>query len=403
MALGALIGAYQEDDAGGLRALLPLAGHTLIEYQARCLAALGAAPLLVLVERVPVALNEAFERLRGEGIAVIVVSDGAEAASRFEAGSDVILLADGIAPDIGDVERLGEPDAASSAPVREPIILTVADDEAHQRFERIDGSHRWAGLARLPASLVGATAAMIGDWDFQSTLLRRAVQAGARLVPAAAGDGAGPIIAEGDTMAGYERRLLLASRGARSDWVSRFVLPLAEELATERLMETRLRPEWLVRAALALTLGAALALTRGWLWQGLVALLLATPLDLVARRIALLRLRPLRASFVAQRALWPAGGLALLALGWFEARHGGGWGAALAALAAAAFAEAMRIERRSTEPPGAIWLFSRRAAIWAAIPFALGGWWNAYLALLALYAAVSFFLAQHVHHRVARD
>ena len=31
MALGALIGAYQEDEAGGLRALLPLAGQTLIE------------------------------------------------------------------------------------------------------------------------------------------------------------------------------------------------------------------------------------------------------------------------------------------------------------------------------------------------------------------------------------
>ena len=66
MALGALIGAYQEDDAGGLRALLPLAGRTLVEYQARCLAAAGAAPIVVLVERIPTALNDAFERLRGE-------------------------------------------------------------------------------------------------------------------------------------------------------------------------------------------------------------------------------------------------------------------------------------------------------------------------------------------------
>ena len=57
MALGALIGAYQEDGEGGLRALLPLAGRTLIEYQARCLAAAGTAPLTVLVERVPPALN----------------------------------------------------------------------------------------------------------------------------------------------------------------------------------------------------------------------------------------------------------------------------------------------------------------------------------------------------------
>ena len=42
MALGALIGAYQEDDSGGIRALLPLAGRTLVEYQVRCAAAAGA-------------------------------------------------------------------------------------------------------------------------------------------------------------------------------------------------------------------------------------------------------------------------------------------------------------------------------------------------------------------------
>jgi len=401
MALGALIGAYQEDESGGLRALLPLAGQTLIEYQARCLAALGAAPLLVLVERIPVALNDAFERLRGEGIAVVAVSDGAEAASRFEAGTEVILLADGIAPDMNDVGRLGDRDGADGN--EGAIILTVPDDEAHEAFERIDATHRWAGLARLPAGLVGATAAMIGDWDLQSTLLRRAVQSGARLAPAASGEGAGPFMADGDSMAGYERRLLVASRGARSDVVSRFILPLVEEVATERLMETRIRPEWLVRAAVALTLGAALAFTRGWQWQGLVALLLATPLDLVARRIALLRLRPLSPSLPAKRMLWPAAGIALLGLGWYEALHGGGWGAMVAALAAALFAEAMRIERRSTEPPGKLFLFSRRTAIWAAIPFALGGWWNLYLALLAAYAATSFFLVQHVHHRVARD
>jgi CheY-like chemotaxis protein len=401
MALGALIGAYQEDESGGLRALLPLAGQTLIEFQARCLAAVGAAPLLVLVERVPVALNDAFERLRGEGIAVVAVSDGAEAASRFEAGTEVLLLADGIAPDMNDVGRLGDLDGADGNDGS--LVLTVPDDDEHRGFERIDASHRWAGLARLPAGLVGATAAMIGDWDLQSTLLRRAVQSGARLVPAASGEGAGPFLADGDAMAGYERRLLVASRGARSDLVSRFILPLVEEMATERLMETRLRPEWLVRAALVLTIGAALAFTRGWLWQGLVALLLATPLDLVARRIALLRLRPLSPGSPAKKSLWPAAGLALIGLGWFEARHGGGWGAMVAALAAAAFAEAMRIERRSTEPPGKLYLFSRRTAIWAAIPFALGGWWNLYLALLAVYAAASFFLAQHVHHRVARD
>src|SRR4029079_331813 len=50
MAVGALIGAYQEDDSGGLRALLPLAGRTLVEYQVRCASAAGAAPLAVVGE-----------------------------------------------------------------------------------------------------------------------------------------------------------------------------------------------------------------------------------------------------------------------------------------------------------------------------------------------------------------
>ena len=62
MAIGALIGAYQEDDSGGLRALLPLAGRTLLEYQVRCAAAAGAAPVVVVVERVPQALQDAYSR-----------------------------------------------------------------------------------------------------------------------------------------------------------------------------------------------------------------------------------------------------------------------------------------------------------------------------------------------------
>ena len=98
MAVGALIGAYQEDDSGSLRALLPLSGRTLLEYQVRCAAAAGAAPIIVVVERVPQALQDAFERLRLDGVGIFPVSDVAEAVSRFEAGSMIILIGDGVAP-----------------------------------------------------------------------------------------------------------------------------------------------------------------------------------------------------------------------------------------------------------------------------------------------------------------
>jgi hypothetical protein len=396
MALGALIGAYQEDQAGGLRALLPLAGRTLLEYQARCAAASGAAPIVVLVERVPILLQDAFERLRQEGITVIPVSDGNEAAARFEAGTLILEIADGIALDIGDIARLVELD--------QPAIATLPDDEAHDAYERIDSVSRWAGVALVEASTLGSTAAMLGDWDLQSTLLRRAVQSGARLIRLD-GPGGGPLLADSaDALGGFERRLLLASRGARRDVASRYLLPLIEEFATEQMMETRIRPEWLVGAALTLTLSAAFAFTRGWLWPALGLLLLSTPLDLVAARLGTLRLKPLSRSLWTRRSLWPAAGLALVALGWFCYRHGdGGWGALMAAFTAAGFAQAHRVELGGEEPAFRHWLFARRNAIFAALPFAVLGWWNALLAALALYAAVSFFLVQHLRHGVQRD
>jgi hypothetical protein len=393
MAVGALIGAYQEDDSGALRALLPLAGRTLVEYQARCAAAAGAAPIVVIVEQVPQALQDAFERLRLDSIGVFPVSEINEAISRFEAGSPILLIGDGIAPPIELVTGIAE--RADSA------VAVVPDDEQHQAYERIDAGSRWAGVAMVDAHLLGSTAAMLGDWDIQSTLLRRAIQEGALRIQAADAGGE-PLLAESaDQLADFQRVLIHASRGARTDFASRYLLAPVEDFATERLMETPVRPLWLVWAALALTLGGAICFTRGWLGAGLVLLLLSTPLDLIAGRLASLRLKPLPAKMFSRQALWPAAGLALLAIGLWEMRHGTGWGALVTAVAACGFAEAMRIEKAAMPPSGELWLFSRRNAVVLAIPFALGGVWTAYLLAVLAYAAISFFIIQRVRHRLS--
>jgi hypothetical protein len=390
MALGALIGAYQEDDSGGLRALLSLAGRTLLEYQVRCAAATGAAPIVVVVERVPQALQDAFERLRLDGVGVFPVSDIAEAVSRFEAGSMILLIGDGVAPPAELVARVAEEP--------EPAVAIVADDDVHAGFERIDAESRWAGVALVSAGLLGSTAAMLGDWDLQSTLLRRTIQDGAVRVPAAE-SGGDPMLAESsEQLQDFQRKLLVGSRGARTDWVSRHVLPPVEEFATEQLMESGVRPAWLMWAALVLTIAGAVCFTRGWLGAGLVLLLLSTPLDLVSSRLASLRLRPLPVRMLSRLALWPAAGIALLAIGLWETRHGTGWGTLVTAAATLAFAEAGRIERAPMPPGGELWLFSRRSAIFAAIPFALAGAWTSYLVALLVYAALSFFIIQHVRH-----
>jgi hypothetical protein len=388
--VGGLIGAYQEDDSGGLRALLPLSGRTLIEYQVRCAAAAGAAPIVVVVERVPQALQDAFERLRLDGIGVFPVSDIEEAVSRFEAGTMILLIGDGVAPPSELVSRVAQEP--------EPALATVPDDEQHLAFERIDAESRWAGVALVDAHLLGSTAAMLGDWDLQSTLLRRSIQEGAIRMPVAAGAGTPLLVERAEDLEDFDRRLLVASRGERTDWVSRYVLPPIEEFLTERLMEAAVRSAWLLWAGLALTAAAAFCFTRGWLGAGLVLLILSTPLDVIGTRLATLRLRPIPARSVSRLALWPAAGLALLAIGWWEARHGTGWGALVTATATAAFAEAARIEKSDIPGDGELWLFSRRSAIFAAIPFAIAGTWTAYLVAMLIYAALSFFIVQNVRH-----
>ena len=390
MALGALIAAYQEDDSGGLRALLPLAGRTLVEYQVRCAAAAGAAPIVVVVERVPQALQDAFERLRLDGVGVFPVSDVHEAVSRFEAGSMILTIGDGIVPPAELVAQLAEDG--------EPAVATVRDDDAHGGFERIDAQSRWAGVALVDSRLLGSTAAMLGDWDLQSTLLRRSIQEGAIRVPVAEGPGEPLLVDRPQQLEDFQQRLFEASRGARTDWASRYILPPVEEFATAQLTQTSVKPTWLVWSALALTVASAIAFLKGWPVAALALLILSTPLDIVAARLATLRLRPLPARMWSRIALWPAAGVSFLALGWREWGHGSGWGAFVTAAAAIAFAEAMRIEKAGTPLPWEQWLLSRRNAIFLGIPFALAGAWTAFLIVLLIYASVSFYYTQHARY-----
>src|SRR3546814_17901199 len=49
-----------------------------------------------------------------------------------------------------------------------------------QGFGRIDATRRWGGLASISQPMVAELAGMPGEWDMMLTLLRLAVQAGAR-------------------------------------------------------------------------------------------------------------------------------------------------------------------------------------------------------------------------------
>ncbi len=85
MAFAALIAAYQdaEDGVAGLRAMLPMAGRSLLEHQVRRAIEAGASHAVVLVERVPAELSAALDRLKRDGIAVRLARDPGGCSGSF--------------------------------------------------------------------------------------------------------------------------------------------------------------------------------------------------------------------------------------------------------------------------------------------------------------------------------
>ena len=388
VALSALIAAYHDSaEPGALRATLPLAGRTVVERQARLAAAAGAAPVVILAERLPPALTAAFDRLRRERVPIHVARNAEEAAAALDAGDRVLLIADGAVADPGQIERLARGEG--------PVVLTVPDGGFGELYERIDGSTRWAGFGAVEGATVAETAAMLRDWDMQSTLLRRTLQGGARHLAA---DGPVAILDSRDDVTGLERQILASATTAQGgSWAARLLAPI-ERTATHLLMGGPAGPQAIGLAGALLTgLGAA-GLAYGWLRTGLALILLATPLEGIARRLARLRMQDDIARSWWAALLPVAAGAALVALGYALAPiHG--WGMVLLAFTTLTFLAALGIETEGKRPRGSVWLAEPKGMAWLMLPFAIFGLWHAGLALLFVYATGSFFWAQHEAHR----
>ena len=234
---------------------------------------------------------------------------------------------------------------------------------------------------------------MLRDWDLQSTLLRRALQAGALTVPA---EGPTAILDGEADLEGLERKILARADETRGGWASWLLAPL-ERAVTHALMAGPISPTMLGTAAALLTGLGALGLAYGWLWTGLVLLLLATPLDGIADRLARLRMQEdVSRSWWSHLLPFLAGGAlagicyALLPLN--------GWGMVLLAFTTLAFLIALWIETEDRTIRGSLFLAERKGMTWLMLPFAIFGAWQIGLALIFAYAAGSFFWAQREVH-----
>ena len=393
MTLAALIAAYHEADeaGGGLRATLPIAGRTLVERQVRLAAAAGADPVVVVVERVTAALGAALDRLRSEGGVLVLARNAGEAAEAVHSNDRVLLVGDGlVAPEAAIARLIG---------IEGSCILIVPDMRVDDRYERIDAQSRWAGLALIDGEMIKQTAAMLRDWDLQSTLLRRAVQAGARQVSVRGeAEDELPLVAEtSEDLAELEARIVAGAHVRRKDWVSAYLLAPVERAATLALMPTAATPTAVGLGATLLMALAGLAFAKHWLGFGLALLLLATPLDGIGERLASLRLEGRRGPSW-WGSLLPAlsAGILLLLASTLAATRG--WGCVALAATIIAFSLALRTEAAGREIPGRLWLAEPKGMAWLLLPFAAADLWTTGLGALAFYSGASFFWAQrHAH------
>lgn len=332
---GLIIGcASAEGEGAGPRAALPLLGQSLVEYQARQAAAAGARHIVILVERVPAALTAAVDRLKRDGIAAELARSVADAADRIHPDERLLLIGDGI------VARQDLVTKAARMPA--PALLTVPDSGEALHYERIDSASRWAGLAVTDGAVLRRTVAMLGDWDLQSTLLRRLVQAGATRIEAGAA-GVSLVTREADARAA-ESVLMGSGR-----WHGG---------AVKTLLERGIKPVWLRVGAVGLALLALPVLFAGYFAIGAGLLALSGPVDGVPRRMDAAALRGGGGSGPWEWARTLLALAAIPAAAWALVEAQMGWGVWPVAAAGVGVGALLidQAARRGEAPPDPAWL-----------------------------------------------
>ncbi len=309
------------DDDGSIagspaRTLLPVAGQTLIEYQARIARACGAGHIVVLVDRIPALLVAAFDRLRADGIEVDIARDAGEVADRIHPDEQLLVIAGGVVASRSIVEAL----AGKLA----PTLLTLSDTPQTSHFERIDALDRWGGLALLDGKLLRETAAMLGDWTLGPTLLRAALQAGAARLPYK-GNGLALIQDERDAQSVAHALAMGNGGGDDGFWQSQIVGPVVQRLLPQ-LLSRDVPPDLMAILPLGLLGMAMLAAAIGWIATGFGLFLLTGFPAAAAKIMADIGARPDRILRWIAKARLPVVVTLLVFTGWSLDVSGLGWG-----------------------------------------------------------------------------
>lgn len=180
MRIGLIAALRRSDDGTGLRAALPLAGRSVLAWQAALLRSLGVERVLCLVDVPTSEVIDLQHGLEAQGVQFHALRGFAALPALVRAEDDLIVLADGLVPDAALVHALlGGNEAArltravATIPAAHPLAAAHPED-----FERIDAARHWAGVLAMRGAPVQQLADFPADADAIALLLRLALQAG---------------------------------------------------------------------------------------------------------------------------------------------------------------------------------------------------------------------------------
>lgn len=300
--------------AGERPAFRRFAGKSVLSHQIDCAAHLGCERVICLTGGLGPEMGTARSYAQRASVRFDVAESILRLIGLVTADDDVVLIADGVLPDCALlVNAVGE---------HAGVVVFPAEPALALGFERLDAARAWSGALRMRGAGVARLADLPGDCDLASSLVRIALQSGARVIeidPSPLADGAWQRRVDRHTVLETEQR-----------WITRQVQPssfaapglaISQRLALRWARDIgggrwRQAPQWAALIAGTLSVGAGVA---SWPLTGLLLLLVASfalAMAGVFDRVETLGAPPRKAGWVLPLVSWLRDGLlvALLAL-----------------------------------------------------------------------------------------
>ncbi len=217
--------------AEGASPLTPIFGQPAVHHLIKMLEKQGIDRFFIGVDSVPAALLAYRDDAARTGLSINFVRNPQELAAQSADLERILLLR-------ADLHWNADVIALAQAQDRS-FVATVDERPENAAFERIDLSHRWAGLAVLENRMIRSMPELPDGWDMASAIMRHAVQSGVTFLPLAQSDlanGSGMPLG-GRTKAEIAQSLLASVNSGPDQDVDAFLLSKPAAALVSRLWD----------------------------------------------------------------------------------------------------------------------------------------------------------------------